>query len=66
MGIGADGRGVSLGREDIRGRDHVQTVTVGRVDLRRRSAAAGLRKKLADLRAFFAALTGRQVSKVLC
>jgi hypothetical protein len=66
MAVGPDGRGVIVGREDMRGRDHVQTETVGRVDLRRRPSGASLRKKLAELQAFFAGLVGRQVSKVLC
>jgi len=66
MAVGADGRGVSAGREDLRGRAHVRTETLGRVDLRRRPAGAGLRKKLDELRRFFAGLTGQRVSKVLC
>jgi hypothetical protein len=66
MAVGEDGRGVSVGREDLRGRDHVQTETVGRVDLRRRTAGAGLRKKLDEPRGFFAGLRGQRVSKVLC
>jgi hypothetical protein len=66
MRVGTDGRGVFVGRENLRGHDHVQTETLGRVDLRRRPAGNGLRKKLAELRDFFAGLTGREVSKVLC
>jgi hypothetical protein len=66
MGVGPNGRGVILGREDVRGRDHVLTETVGRVDLRRRPAGASLRKKVTELRGFFAGLSGKQVSKVLC
>jgi hypothetical protein len=64
--VGADGRGQVVGREDIRGRDHVQTETVGRVDLRRCFSGAGLAEKLAELRAFFAAYPGQQVSKMFC
>jgi hypothetical protein len=66
MGMGPDGRGVILGREDVRGRDHVLTETVGRVDLRRVPAGAGLRKKLTELRGFFAGLSEKQAFKVLC
>jgi hypothetical protein len=66
MAVGADGRGVSMGREDLRGRDHLQTETLGRVDLRQRTAGAGLHKKLVELRGFFAGLSGQRVSKVLC
>jgi hypothetical protein len=66
MGVGPDGRGVVLGREDLRERDHLQTETVGRIDVRRRPAGAGLRKKLGEMRVFFGGLSGRKVSKVLC
>ena len=66
MKVGADGRGVFSGREDLRGRAYVQTETLGRVDLRERSSGAGLRKKLVELREFFAEQNGRPVSKELC
>lgn len=65
MAVGPDGRGVVTGREDLRGRTHVDTETVGRVDFRRRSSGAGLRKKLIDLRGFLAGQGGGTVTKVL-
>ena len=65
MGDGPDGCGVVIGREDIRGRTHVLTETVGRIDLRLRPAGAGLRKKLSELRAFLTQLPGQQVTKLL-
>jgi hypothetical protein len=64
--VGADCRGQIVGREDIRGRAHIQTETVGLVDLRRCPSGASLVEKLAVLRAFFAAHAGRQVSKMFC
>jgi hypothetical protein len=64
--VGPDGRGVTVGREDLRGRNCVQTETVGRIDLRRRRSGAGLLARLTELRAFFAGMVGQQISKMLC
>jgi hypothetical protein len=64
--VGEGGRGVLAGAEDIRGRASIDTETVGRIDLRRRPAGAALRKRLAELRAFFAGVSGGRVSKMLC
>lgn len=66
MRVGADGRGEEVGREDLRGRDHLDTETLGRVEFRRKAMGAGLRKKLDELMALVRRAGKERVSKMMC
>jgi hypothetical protein len=66
MTVGPDGRGMVVGKEDLRGRESVQTETVGRIDFRHRPAASELGKGLAEMQEFFTKHAGQQIVKVLC
>lgn len=66
IGIGPDGRGVVVGREDLRDRGHIDTENCGRIDFRRKVGGSGLKKKLTALREFLVGLSEKQVSKTLC
>lgn len=65
--IGEDGRGVLAGTQDLRGREAIQTETVGKIELRRRPSGATLRKQLTTLRMFLQKLRiDEEVTIAIC